>query len=383
MMIRNCMTIVANEAKSNKGMFSFYLIIFICLISIGTSILDVSFYLPERISTSVREMELDWLMVNVRHQKQLDKMTSLYDLECMDVYVNEFGNNTLGLTQAEESYSGGVLINNSDMQSILITTLENQLLHGEINNLANCFNQEEYNLYICETIAKKEDLDINKTVKLLGREGEPIVLLKIKGIYKDSEDLNDYYISQIAYEKYKEIYQNCSLELILRNIKSEEIFSFVDWMEEENIDCDYNEDMIGAIQMFYIFFSVFNFILLLALSGILYHLLEIYMLKRTTFYAMGLAMGMTEIDIMRILYVLAELLISIAMVGSMIGSVLVLASVNKVANELFSFSEQMYIPVLALVMNWCILQVCMIVVMKCFWKKINGKEIIQMLNVVR
>lgn len=383
MMIRNCMTIVANEAKSNKGMFSFYLIIFICLISIGTSILDVSFYLPERISTSVREMELDWLMVNVRHQKQLDKMTSLYDLECMDVYVNEFGNNTLGLTQTEESYSGGVLINNSDMQSILIATLENQLLHGEINNLANSFNQEEYNLYICETIAKKEDLDINKTVKLLGREGEPIVLLKIKGIYKDSEDLNDYYISQIAYEKYKEIYQNCSLELILRNIKSEEIFSFVDWLEEENIDCDYNEDMIGAIQMFYIFFSVFNFILLLALSGILYHLLEIYMLKRTTFYAMGLAMGMTEIDIMRILYVLAELLISIAMVGSTIGSVLVLASVNKVANELFSFSEQMYIPVLALVMNWCILQICMIMVMKCFWKKINGKEIIQMLNVVR
>lgn len=383
MMIRNCMTIVVNEAKSNKGMFSFYLIIFICLISIGTSILDVSFYLPERISTSVREMELDWLMVNVRHQKQLDKMTSLYDLECMDVYVNEFGNNTLGLTQTEESYSGGVLINNSDMQSVLITTLENQLLHGEINNLANSFNQEEYNLYICETIAKKEDLDINKTVKLLGREGEPIVLLKIKGIYKDSEDLNDYYISQIAYEKYKEIYKNCCLELVLRNIKFEETFSFVDWMEEENIDCDYNEDMIGAIQMFYIFFSVFNFILLLALSGILYHLLEIYMLKRTTFYAMGLAMGMTEIDIMRILYVLAELLISIAMVGSAIGSVLVLASVNKVANELFSFSEQMHIPVLALVMNWCILQICMIVVMKCFWKKINGKEIIQMLNVVR
>lgn len=383
MMIKNYMTIVINELKSNKGMFSFYLIIFICLISIGTSILDVSFYLPERISTSVREMELDWVMVNVRHQKQLDRMTFLYDLECMDVYVNEFGNDTLGLTQIEETYSGGVLINNADMQNILITIIENQLLCGEINDLANPFNQKEYGLYICETIAKKEELDVNKTVRLMGREGETIVLLKIMGIYKDSEDLNDYYISQEAYEKYKEIYQNCSLELILRNSKSEEIFSFVNWMEEENIDCYYNEDMIGAIQMFYIFFGVFNFILLLALSGILYHLLEIYMLKRTSFYAISLAMGMTEIDIMRILYVLVELLISIAMVASMIGSVLVLASVNKVANELFSFSREIYIPILALVINWCILQICMIVVVKCFWKKIKGKEIIQMLNVAK
>ncbi len=380
MIIKNCMTIVANEVKNNKGMFSFYLIIFICLISIGTSILDVSFYLPERISASVREMELDWLTVNVRHQKQLDKITSLYDLDCMDVFVNEFGNHTLELTQSEEFYIGGVLIQYADMHNILKFTLENQMLFAKKNDMEISSGSEEYNVYICESIAKNEGINVEQNVKLLGREGEEIASLNVAGIYKDSEKLCDYYISQEAYEKYKETYQNCSLEVVLRNHNPGEIFSFVKKMEEENIDCVYNEDMIGAIQMFYIFFSVFNFILLLALSGILYHLLEIYMLKRTSFYAIALAMGMKQRDIMRVLYVLAEVLISIAMLGSVIGSAVVLASVHKVANELFSFSGKLYIPLLALVINWGILQICIIVVMKCFKKKINQKEIIQLLK---
>lgn len=381
MRLNNCFKIVVSEIKSSKGIFSFYLAIFICLISIGTSMLDVSFYLPKRISASIRQMDLDWMMVNIRNIKQLDMITSAYDIECIDVYVDEFHNETLGLPSINaELYSGGVVLNTPQMKDTLKIRINENLLCGERMELSKSSLQEESWVYISQRIAEEQKCRIGQSFQMVGRAGEVIEELEIKGIYKASEELNDYYMNQTAYEKYKEMYQNCAFTITMRNATFEDIFSFTAWVEANRIECDYSKDMIGAIQMFYILFIAFNFILLVALSGVLFHLLDMYMLHRVVFYAVGSAIGMTSKDIMHIIYILSELLISVAMLLSGVGSVILLKSINEVAEELFSLPNEMYIPVIALLINWGLLQVCVFIVIERFRKNLERKEIISVLR---
>lgn len=381
MKLKSCFGIATGEIKSNKSIFLFYLAIFICLISIGTSMLDVSFFLPERISASIREMDLDWVMVKIRNIKQLELITSSYDVECIDIYVDEFQNETLGISSTSgETYAGGVILCESQMEDTLKFKIKDNLLAGEMSDSSKTTIQEEYGVYISQRMAEKQKYGVGQSLRLVGRNGELIELLEIKGIYKDSDELKDYYIDQAAYEKYKEIYQNCALIITMRNTTFEDIFSFTSWMEENQMESDYSKDMIGAIQMFYIVFAVFNVILLIALSGILFHLLDMYMLRRMVFYAIGSAIGMTPKDIIHILYILSELLVNIAVIISGFGSVVLLNSINEAAEELFALPKDMYIPIAALVINWVLLQVCIFVVIERFHKNLQRREIISVLR---
>ncbi|MBE5866463.1 MAG: hypothetical protein E7292_09690 [Lachnospiraceae bacterium] len=375
MKLKNCCYIVANELKNSKATFSFYLIIFVCLLSIGTSMLDVSFYLPERIAASVREMNLDWVTVTIRNTKQLDLITDAYDMECLDVWVDEFGADALGLTpEAGGFYFGGVLLETVSMENSLQKKMAESLTEGEL------ITSPEHGVYISQRLVEEQGLALGQKLSLWGREGELMDSLIIKGIYLDSEDLNDYYIEQGAYEKYKERYQNCALQIVVRNAVFEDVFSFVSWADSKQIVCSYSEDMIGAVQMFYIIFAAFNLILLMALSGILFHLLDMYMMQRMTFYAVGSAIGMTVKDIIRILFVLSEVLINVAVLGAGIGAMFLLKSVNDTAAELFVLPSERYVPVAALGMNWALLQICIVIVIVRFHKNLKKREIVSILR---
>lgn len=381
MIFKNCLSIVIEELKICKKIFVLYLFIFICLISIGTSMLDLSFYLPERISTSISNMNLDWIVLDIRNTKQLNLITSKYDIDFLDMEINEFQNSTLGLPQSNETlYSGGILLDICTENDTLIKNIKENLLYQEEPPTSQASNDKNYNIFISEKVAEENELKINQKIDFKGRNGNALGALHIVGIYTDSEDLRDYYLNQSAYELYKQNYQNCTIQITLKNRIFKNIFSFISFVQKNKLKCDYNKDMIGAIQMFYIFFLLLNFIILLALTGNLFHLIEIYILRRSSFYAINLALGMTQRDILYIIYLLSQIMINTGMFFSCFFSSFLLKSIRKFASELFLFSTDVYVPVLALIANWFLLQLCISIVIIRFKSKVNRNEIIDILR---
>ena len=378
MKLINCLKISMNEMKNNKSLFLFYLIVFVSLISVGTSMLDVSFYLPERISASIREMNFDWMTLNIRHSKQLDSVLDKYDMECIDVSVDEFYDGTIGLSALnDELYTGGVILDTVQIKNTLKNRIKEKTLKG---NITNTFTQNGCGIYIDQRIAQEQQCDIGQKLQLIGENGEIIDTLEIKGIYKNSDELNDYYIEEMAYNMYKSIYSGCALNITLRTTNFKDIFSFVSWVTENHIEFDYNKDMIGAMKMFYIVFTVFDFILLLALAGILFLLLDMYIIRRTVFYGIGSAIGMTPEDVIHILIIISEVLIGMATLLSLAVSNIILNSINKMADNLFSLQSRRYMPMIALLFNWIVLQPCIFIIISRFHKKLERNKMILILH---
>lgn len=133
--------------------------------------------------------------------------------------------------------------------------------------------------------------------------------------------------------------------------------------------------------MMYAAFYISTIILLVALSGILLHLLNLYYNRRATYFALCLAVGMTHGDVLKILFCISEIIIIATTVFSSALSYFALYKIEAYINKLFLLqNEQTKFPFISLILNIILLQLCILFVIKKVSKTIKGNNINELLR---
>jgi ABC-type antimicrobial peptide transport system permease subunit len=123
-----------------------------------------------------------------------------------------------------------------------------------------------------------------------------------------------------------------------------EFNNIIRWAEKNNLHVHYSRDVIFAVQMVYYTFFILNSILLIALTGIIYNLINIYFNRRKRFYAINMAIGMTPLDILCVMFFFCQIfiLLSFILVSVIISGVTsswLQSNISAYAQRYFDFTD--------------------------------------------
>lgn len=388
MKLKHCLKITLWEIRTQIKLFVFYIVIFISLFSMATALLNVAMYLPDGVGELASKESLDTLSVDsIENISELEELLNNYKIILYDTNDREITQECLGLSSEEEGIiSFGTLVNTS-WEDKLSKYIADNLSSGEFSpeklNNNNC-----YAVWFDEKIAESYKLKIGDEITIYDKDGVATNnKLYVQGVYKNevSEKYNykigDSYFSQNAYNAFHTVDKREDNTFSFATEKFRDIFSVIKVLKDNNYKVLYSDTFVNAIRMMYIMLYAFNFILFIALSGILLHLMDMYYRKRETCWAVNSAIGMSHKDIMRTLFFIYEIILLIVSVVSIIVSYLILNGINNMSCDLFGINLSTHqFSVYPFIFNFILLQVCLFFVLYKFCKKLLNRQIVQLLH---
>lgn len=374
MRIKNSFIIAKEEIRNEKFLFLIFSIITILLFSVSVAIMDAAVYLPEHISKVVHDNRLDSFYVsNYTYPEDIKKVL---DEEHIDFNI-DMCNTPFPVASVSGDIYGGILfqdyLNDNDKKLIVDSLAEGTSVSAFFEN--SC-------MIISDEMAEKNDLHTGSSIDMIYRNKneERFIKAEICGIFKSDTTRMDYYASDGALNAYLEEFPDytCTYEISPKKLR--DIFDMKSCLEKDGYPV-YSKETVNTIRMLYITLYSVNFILLTALAGSVYNFMNIYLQRRKMFYAVQSAIGMSDNNILKILFSISELVVLVMLAFSSVLSVIILRIISGYARGVFedegSFAGIPFIPVLADVI---IVQLCLAVIMLKFRKRIKNNDIIKLLH---
>ncbi len=388
MKFKYCLKTTLWEIRTQIKLFVFYIIIFISLFSMATALLNVAMYLPDGVGKLASKESLDTVGVDsVEKIDELEQILEKYDIVLYDAIDNEVDKERLGLSNEEDSLIG--------IGAVVDTTWKNELKeYIKYNLISGEFSPEKLNANNCsavwfdEKVAEDFKLEIGDEITIYDKDGiASDKKLYVQGLYKNEVSekynycINDCYLSTNAYKDFHLVDKREDCYFVFAPQKFRDIFDIITLLENNHYNVLYSETFVNAIRMMYIMLYVFNFILFIALSGILLHLMDMYYQKRNFYWAVNSAIGMSYKDIMRILFCIYEVILIIASGASAFVSYFILNGINNMSQDLFGMNlSTNQFSVYPFIFNFILLQICLFFVLYKLRKKLLNTQIVQLLH---
>lgn len=374
MKIRNSFLIAKEEIRNKKLLFLVFSVITILLFSVSVAIMEAAVYLPEHISKVVHDNMLDCFFVN--NYKYPDEIKDILDEKNIDFNI-ESCNTPFYIETADDNIYGGVLFqdyNNENANTLIMNSLADGLT-------VNSFFKSS-SVIISDEMAKKNDFQIGESIDMIyhNKDEKQSVKAEIFGIYEAEPSRQDYYISDEALNAYFEKFPDNVCCYVISPKKLRNIFSMKNCLEQNGYVL-YSKETINTIRMLYITLYSINIILLLALAGSVYNFMNIYLQGRKMFYAVQSAIGMSDNNILKILFCISELIIAVMLIVSLVLSSVIMRMITGYAGDIFAnFSNTSRVPFIPGFANFLIVQFCLIIIILKFRKRLKNNSINKLLH---
>lgn len=190
----------------------------------------------------------------------------------------------------------------------------------------------------------------------------------------------DYYVSEGALRAYLDEFPNNTCFYVINPKKLRDIFDMKTSLEKSGYIL-YSKETLNTIRMLYITLYSVNIILLIALAGSVYSFINIYLQRRKKFYAVQSAIGMSDSNILKIIFSISELVILAMLACSSVLSVILLRVITGYADGIFEGAKQMAgLPFIPLLADFLIVQLCLAVIMLKFRKTLKTNNTIILLH---
>lgn len=389
MKIRNYFKFAGQEIRVSLSLFIFYMIIFILLLSASVTFLDSALFLPDKIASTMQKMKTDNIIIFIEETSKLQELAKSIPMKLYECKVGgyEFDPERLGLSSNEASkesnssiaFSGGVLLKDYQINNQVALFISGNIISGEFApNVPN--SKGALPTWISGTMADAFGINCQDELQLIV-SGKNSVPLYVQGLYSSNTAFSDYYIPEEAYSLFNVNNADSKLQITVSPLRFRDIYSLLNRLQKSDIPCLYSEQTVRSTQMMYVAFYISTIILLVALSGILLYLLNLYYNRRATYFALCLAVGMTHGDVLKILFCISEIIIIATTVFSSALSYFALYKIEAYINKLFLLqNEQTKFPFISLILNIILLQLCILFVIKKVSKTIKGNNINELLR---
>ncbi len=371
MKVGNSFVIAKEELKNEKLLFLIFECIIILLFSVSTAIMEAAMFLPEHISEVVHENMLDVFIPSGNYLYPHDISSVLDDGKI--AFCIENCEPMFSVQPAKEQCFGGVLFRDylNDRDSDLVQ-----------ENHADSVFFERSAVLISDEMAAQNGLQIGSFLEMLYRNGneQQAIPAEIVGIFPANPARKDYYLSEGAYHAFVDVAQTtyCIYEISPKNLG--DIFRMKSCLEQNGYVI-YSKETLSTIRMLYITLYSVNFILLIALAGSVYNFMNIYLQRRQKYYAVQSAIGMSEKDILKILFGISECVVIIMLIISAPLSVAILRTIAGYGNGIFANSKSMNgFPTVPILVDFLLVQCCLAVIMLKFRKRLKDHHIIELLH---
>ncbi|AEV69700.1 FtsX-like permease family protein [Acetivibrio clariflavus] len=390
MKIKNYFILAVQEIRANFLLFVFYMTIFILLLSVSITFLDSALFLTDKIASTMQKIGTDNIIISIEKTSDLEQIAKVIPMRLYECKVKgyEFDPTRLGLSQNETTrdsssfttFSGGVLLKDYQPNNQVALFISNNILSGEF--APNSQNTEDaLPIWISSSMAKAFGIDSGNKLHFIVSEHKNSVPIYVQGLFTSNTAFSDYYISEEIYNIFNFNNADSKLQITVSPLRFRDIYSLINMLRKLDIPCLYSEQTIRSTQMMYVAFYISTIILLTALSGILFHLLILYYNRRTTFFAMCQAIGMSHGDVLMILFCISEVILLVTTIFSSALSYFVQYKIEAYINKVFLFQNvQVRFPFISLILIIFLLQLCILFAIKKVSKTIKGININELLR---
>lgn len=200
---------------------------------------------------------------------------------------------------------------------------------------------------------------------------------EVAGIYTASKDICSIFVTEATYEKTRNLLQYNDAEKLVLWVKCNDyksIGKFKNKLSENHFTYAYNEELYSAINMMYASFYAAVVVLSVALTGIVIYLSELYYNKRRSFFSLNYIIGMSQKDVIYIIFILIGILLSFSLIISGCISMLIMGYFDDYLFKLFNIDFNLRgFPFVQFLIYCVIMCLCLLIVLIRI-KKIIGKS---------
>lgn len=374
MKIGNSFLIAKGEIRNEKLLFLIFSIITILLFSVSVAIMDAAVYLPEHISKVVHENMLDCFFVN--NYKYPEELEDILDKKHISFNIESCS--TPFTVETPSGFISGEVLFQNHQNEYDLSFINDSLTEGVS---ADSFYKNSCVL-ISDRLSEQNKLHIGGSLDMVSvsKDEKRSVKAEICGVYEAGASERDFYISDGALRAYLNEFPDntCAYVISPKNLRN--IFSMKTVLEDNGYIV-YSEETLNTIRMLYITLYSVNIILILALAGSVYNFINIYLQRRKKFYAVQSAIGMSDNNIMKILFSISELIVLVMLACSTVLSLIILRIIIGYADGIFAGTNTAAdIPFIPISLDFLIVQLCLAVIMLKFRKRLKSNNIIKLLH---
>ena len=370
MKIRSCFEIALFELRHSFKIFLFYSVICVSLMAVSTSLLKAAMTIPDKISGIAHGLNADSIEI---YDYKIDKIENVINnvniISCRSGMVGD-ATNIFWEKYADNMWisglSSGILINSDKFTNESQEHIPENLLSGEFSP-----DKDNNPVWINNIMANKLNLKCGDILNGSTFSGQPIKLV-IQGIFKDSDEVEYYYVNEQTWELIVGDSEPEKNVFWVRCQQFSDLNKIQKILKKNNIEYSCQDMMFRSLNIMYAAFYSSSIILIVALNGIMTYLLEQYYSKRKNFFKINSLLGMTEKNIICVLFLIIECVLIFSVICSGLLSSAIINRINTYICELFKYDFNLNgLPLIQLIINFALVQVSIITAFYKFRKMLH------------
>lgn len=347
-MKRKCryIRIAAYEIYRNLRIIAFNIVIGILLFSIILPMLELADDIPTKFYQEMEDSGLDNIEIgnvifdDFEYLFELPiKMKHYYSgISFFDMNTDLEDEQVENLAKSEIDAEVGINQWMDKDRSIDIKKINDGIVEGNTWTEGNNQELSDIPMWISDRAAEILNLSVNETFHILDSENKEIGKIKIEGIYKQDEELSEFYLPADAFETYFNN-ENSRYTILTAPVETKDFMKIVDKLKKQYFIVVIQDEEVRSVQLLVYMLYVMCIILLLTFIGIIENLLSVYFEKRKSLFGVYLAIGMNESDLLKIHLVIAETILAISMLVSILLSKKIFSYMIDYIADLFEYTD--------------------------------------------
>lgn len=378
MRMKSYLTVAFREFKFSLKTFALYFIILVCLESISVSILKAATDTPDKIEVLADDLGSNCISIECSEISDIETLADKDDIKINYVRSNmpeSIISNILGYENYSKlnllNYREGIICSESKFENNATSYLQKHMISGSLISDTT----KDY-MWISDDISHQLQINVGDLLKNPDSDLGSTTF-EVAGIYTASKDICSIFVTEATYEKTRNLLQYNDAEKLVLWVKCNDyksIGKFKNKLSENHFTYAYNEELYSAINMMYASFYAAVVVLSVALTGIVIYLSELYYNKRRSFFSLNYIIGMSQKDIIYIIFILIGILLSFSLIISGCISMLIMGYFDDYLFKLFNIDFNLRgFPFVQFLIYCVIMCLCLLIVLIRI-KKIIGKS---------
>ncbi|MBP1565213.1 MAG: ABC transporter permease [Oscillospiraceae bacterium] len=368
MKMKSCITIAFREFIHSIKTFALYFIILVCLESISITMLKAATDTPDKIADIADELGYNYLNIECNKISDIENIFEredmVIDYVCSDMapsFISDFFDDS-------DSYETDIL-NLKECVVSLSDKFENQsvdYLHENMISGNFIPDTDKNHVWISDELSQQLGIS---TGDILRYDDAKIfdMTFEVAGIYTADKNICDLFMSENTYKNARstrEYSDDEQFDICVKCSDFSKIKVFCDRLSEKGLEFDYYDEMQSAVNMMYASFYAAVVILSVALTGIVIYLSELYYNKRRSFFSVNYIIGMSQKDIIRIIFTLLSMLLVFSLLVAGCVCMLIMGYFDNYLFDLFKVDFELSgFPIKQFLIYFVVICICLLIVL--------------------
>lgn len=368
MKLKSCITVAFREFIHSLKTFALYFIILVCLESISITMLRAATDTPDKIADIADELGYNYIFIDCNRIDELDDLFKESDFAIHTVRSDMAPGLLFDFFDCNSS-SDLKLLNNSEGVICHSEKFENKSISYLLENMISGDRDIDKTgdfIWISDEVSEKLKVSTGDTLTYEISE-QDLFTFEVAGVYKANKDISSSFIAETTYDKLRNstsYSDEDKFDLLIKCNDFKKIGTIKEKLTKNDFSFSYADQMYSAVNMMYSSFYASVVILTVALTGIVIYLSELYFNKRRSFFSVNYIIGMSQKNIVQIIFILLTILITFSLLFSSFICMLIMGYFDNYLLGLFDIDFELHgFPLTQFIIYCLIMCICLLIIL--------------------